>query len=149
MRARASSARAAGDRDRDAAEQRSAERALQLLEEALVVAGRSSLVRRALELLEQAPLLVGQAARDDDVDEHAVVAAAEALRAPACPRPRSTRTSPGCVPGVELELDLAVERRDRDRRAERRLRRSSGRPARTMSLPSRTKRGSGRTRTWT
>jgi hypothetical protein len=53
---------------------------------------------RALEALEQRALLVGQAARHGDVDEHAVVAAAEALQH-GIPLPRSTRTSPGCVPG--------------------------------------------------
>ena len=42
--------------------------------------------------------------------------------ATACPRPRSTRTSPGWVPGRHLELELARERRDRRRRPERGVR---------------------------
>src|SRR5262249_13548277 len=58
---------------------RSAERALQLLEERLVVAIRV-LVAARLELLEQAALLVVQPARHRDVHEHPLVAAAEALQ---------------------------------------------------------------------
>src|SRR5579871_1782238 len=57
---------------------RSPEDALQLLEQALVGAVRP-LVRVPVELVEQAALLVAQVARDEDVDEDALVAAAEAL----------------------------------------------------------------------
>ena len=49
-----------------------------------------------------------------------MVAAAEALEHRHA-APAKTRTSPGCVPGSNFELDCAVERLDRDRRAERRL----------------------------
>src|SRR5712691_4922369 len=97
-----------------------AERALQLLEEALV--GLVCLVGRlALELLEQAPLLLGQPARDDDVDEHAVVAAPEALQH-RHPATRKHANVAGLRARRKLELHRAVERVGRERRAERRFR---------------------------
>src|SRR5581483_11195755 len=95
---------------------RSAEGALQLLEEALVVA-ISALVARCVEFLEQAALLVGEVARNGDVDEYAVIAMAEALQhrhALATQDAHLARLNAGC----ELELDRSVERLDGDRRAD-------------------------------
>src|SRR5439155_11575309 len=57
---------------------RSAERALQLVEEAFVVA-IGAVVACGLELLEQAALFVGQVSRHRVVDEHGVVAVTEPL----------------------------------------------------------------------
>src|SRR5439155_5408151 len=99
---------------------RSAECALQLLEEAFV-----GLVRvvadAALELLEQTALLLRHAVRDEHVDEHAVVAAPVALQ----------HRHPVSVEdvylarlraGLERQLLFALERRHGDGRAERGLR---------------------------
>ena len=133
------------DLDRDSAQTGSAERALQLLEEALVVPV-GVLVARRVELLEQAALLVGEPARHGDVDEHAVVAAAEALQhrhALAAQHAHLAR--------------LRAGRRARARPARRASRPSTVAPSAAwtivrstcekMSLPSRTKRASGVTRT--
>ena len=91
----------------------------ELLEEALVRLVRL-VVAQALELLEQLALLVGEAARNGDVDEHAVVAAAEALEHRHAVAAQRAHLA-GLRARLELELDRAVERLDRDRRAERGL----------------------------
>src|SRR5579862_9566013 len=94
----------------------SAEGALDLVEEALVrLVG--PLVGVPVEFLEQAPLLVGQMARDDDVHEHALVAASVPVKhGHAFAAEHHDRA--GLRPRVELELLVAVEGRDLDRRAE-------------------------------
>src|SRR5439155_23218284 len=99
---------------------RSAERALQLLEEPLVRA-IGLLVLRLLELAEQATLLVAQAMRNDDVDEEAVVATPEALEDGHAPASQHADLS-GLRSRLELELDVAVEGRNIDGRSERGLR---------------------------
>src|SRR4051812_9119255 len=58
---------------------RSAERTLQLLEEAFVVTV-GVLVARRVELLEQAPLLLAQVPGNGDVHEDALIAAPETLQ---------------------------------------------------------------------
>src|SRR5439155_19003633 len=97
----------------------SAEGALQFLEEALV--GPVRLVRRMpLELLEQSPLLVCEPPRHDDVDEHAVIAAAEALQH-RHPASREDAEFARLRARRKLELDRAGERVGLKRRAERGL----------------------------
>ena len=74
-------------------------------------------VAQRLELREQPALLGGEPARDGDVDEDAMVAAAEALQdrhALAAQHPHLARLRPG----GEVELLGPVERLDRDLRAE-------------------------------
>ena len=51
------------------------------------------------------------------------------------PRPRSVTISPGCVPGLELELVVAVERRDRHASRRAPPASSSGRPSRRCRCP--------------
>src|SRR6185312_10005879 len=98
----------------------SAERALQLLEEAFVRLVRA-VVGVRVELREQAALLLAQVARDDDVHEHALVAAPEALEdGHAAPAQRDDLA--GLRAGGEVQIDVALERRNRKRRAERSLR---------------------------
>ena len=60
-----------------------------------------SVRRQAVELLQQPALLLRQLAGDGDVDEHALVAAAEALqhRQPAAAQDAHL---PGCVPGSNV-----------------------------------------------
>src|SRR4051795_3689926 len=89
---------------------RSPERALQLVEEALVgLVGL--LVGVGVELLEQPALLLAQVPRQDDVHEHALVAAAAALqhRHPAAAQLEDL-TRLGAR--RELVLDVPVQRRD-------------------------------------
>src|SRR4051794_9638742 len=94
----------------------SAERAPQLVEEALLL--RVSLfAREAVELLEQPPLLVRQPMRHRDIDEHAMVAAAEALQHRHAAAGQDADLA-GLRPGGELELARAVERLDGDVRPE-------------------------------
>src|SRR3954447_20433229 len=97
----------------------SPESALQLVEEALVgLVGL--LVGVRVELLEQPALLVAQVPRHEDVHEHAVVAAAEALQhrhAAAAQHQDLTRLRAG----REFVLDVPLERRDGHGRPERRL----------------------------
>src|SRR3954451_7128787 len=94
----------------------SAERALQLVEEALVLRVRI-FVRQALEFLEQPSLLVRQPMRHRDVDEHAMVPAAEALQHGHAAAGEDAGLA-RLRPGGELELARAVERLDRDVRPE-------------------------------
>ena len=105
---------------------------------------RSSL--SCFELGEQAPLLVGEPPRDRDVHEHSMVATAEALEHRHA-APANTRTSPGCAPGSSSSVDLAVERLDLDARHRAPPATIVRSTCEKMSLPSRTKRGSGST--WT
>ena len=89
-RARASSrapprARSRPTSTADAAQACSAERALQLLEEALVVRGRCRSSLAASKSSSSRRCSSVRRRGHGDVDEHAVVAAAEALAAPACP----------------------------------------------------------------
>jgi hypothetical protein len=97
------------------------------------------------ELLEQPALLVAEVARDGHVHEQAMVSAPEALEhRHALPAQHADLAR--LRSRLELELDVAVERRDASLRPERRLGHRQV-DVETMSLPSRTKRGSGRT--WT
>src|SRR5262245_14461868 len=72
------------------------------------------------ELLEQPAPLVGEAARHGDVDEHALVAAAEALQHRHALAAQHAHVA-WLRAGLERQLDGAVERLDADGRAERRL----------------------------
>src|SRR5215211_7516038 len=98
----------------------SAERALELLEEALVGAVRV-LAHGALELLEQAALLVVQLPRHRHVDQDPVVAAAEPLEHGHAP-PSQHADLAGLGAGRKLEVFVPPERRHGYARAERRLR---------------------------
>src|SRR5439155_1078700 len=113
-RAPARHARARSGRRRDG--DRSAERTLQLLEEALVVAIRVGVARR-LELEQQLPLLLAEAARHRDVDEHAMVAPAEALQHRHALAAQHANVA-GLGPRRQLELDGPVQRLDRLRRTD-------------------------------
>ena len=77
-------------------------------------ARRSRRSALSLELLEQLALLLGQLPRDDARSRARAGRPARSPAAPACPRPRRTRTSPGCVPGSNSSSRLALERRHRD-----------------------------------
>ena len=104
-------------------------------------------VAQLLELVEQPALLVGQAARDGDVDEHAMVAVPEALQH-RHPLAAEHATSPGWVPGSNSSSCTPSS-----------VVTGSVVPSAAwtivmltwekMSLPSRTKRSSGRTLTCT
>ena len=124
----------AGPRPRLAQPRGSAERALQLVEEALVGCGRSP--RRSPR---RTPRAAAAARRSAGAARATFTSTRWSPRPKPCstgmPSPRSTRTSPGCDARPELELDRPVERLDLERRAERRLRRSSGRPARRCRCP--------------
>src|SRR5439155_7052233 len=90
----------------------SAEGALQLLEEALV--GAVGLVAsRLLEVVQQPALLVGQLPRYGDVHEHTVIAAAETLEY-GHPAAAEDADLTRLGAGLEVELDITLERRDRD-----------------------------------
>ena len=62
------------------------------------------------------------------------------------PLPLTRSTVPGCVPGGDAQLALALERRDLDLAAERRLRRTRSGSVQTMSSPTRRKNSCGATR---
>src|SRR5439155_2562076 len=101
--------RAGAGRSPTRGEDRSAEGALQLLEEPLI-GPVGVLVRELLELIEEAPLLLGQVARDGDVDEQALVAAATSLQDRHA-APAEDADLAGLGAGLELDLELALERR--------------------------------------
>src|SRR5439155_8394734 len=91
---------------------RSAERALQLVEEPLA-ALVGGIGRQAVELFEQPALLLRQLPGHRDPDEHALIAAPETLQN------RQTATAQdahgtGLGPGPEGQLQVAFERRHED-----------------------------------
>ena len=94
----------------------------------------SVVVGRRLELLEQPALLVREPARHDDVHEHAVVAAAEALEDRHALAAQDVHLA-GLRARLDLELDGAVERLDRRPSCRAPPRRTSGRPARRCRCP--------------
>ena len=96
-----------------------------------------------VEFLEQPALLVRQVPRNGDVDEHPVVAATAALQH-GHPLAAQNADLARLGSGLELELDVALERRHRTvaPSAACVIVRST---AEMMSLPSRTNRASGRT----
>src|SRR5687767_6020392 len=102
------------------AEARSAECRAELLEEA-AVRPVVAVVLGALEVLQETALLVREVARDGDVHEHAVVAAAAALQHRHAP-PAQHADLAGLRARLELELGVAVEGVDGHRGAERGLR---------------------------
>ena len=72
---------------------------------------RFSSVDRVGELLDQRAAAPCSAARDDHVDDHAQVAVRPRRRRRGMPLPPDGRDrSPGCVPGGNLDVDVAVER---------------------------------------
>ena len=79
---------------------------------------RFSSVSAVVELLEQLALLGAQAARDDDVDDHAQVAAAPAAQR-RHPLAAQREHLAGLGAGGELERRGALQRRHLERRAER------------------------------
>src|SRR5947209_11228541 len=99
---------------------RSAKDALQLVEEALVVAV-VVLGEALLELLEEPPLLVGQPARHAYVHEDPLVTPPESLEHRHA-APAQDADLPGLRPRLELQRDIALECRNRDLGAQRRLR---------------------------
>src|SRR5581483_3668031 len=78
-------------------------------------------VRRLLELPQQPPLLVRQPPGHRDVDEQLQVPAAATLEDRHALAAEDADLA-GLRPGLERELDLALQRRHRHRRAERGLR---------------------------
>ena len=119
-RARAVSASSSGSPPDDD-ERASAERALQLARRSPSYLPYVRSSARSSNSSQQAPLLVVQVARHEDVDEHPAGRRGRGSGEPACPRPRRTTISPGCVPGCSSSSS-AVERRDRHGGAERGLR---------------------------
>ena len=78
------------------------------------------LVAQLLELVEEPALVIGEAARDGDVHEHAMVAVAEALQHRHALAAKDADVA-GLGAGLELELLGAFEGVDRHLRSERGL----------------------------
>ena len=149
MAARASSARRCSDLDRDPPEADSAERALQLVEEAFVGPVGVLVARRSNSSSSRRCSSVRRRGTRD-VHEHAVVAAPEALEHRHALAAQHTHLA-RLRSGRELELDRPVERLDASPSRRATPGRSSGRPARRCRCPrarnaGRVARGRGRRR---